>query len=194
MGKPPRHSQDQISTFLKELNTQTDRGAAIIAAAVLDDLLQILITERCVEMGTARHEALFNKPGAPLSTFSSRIEVSYAIGAISNEVRLICQLIREVRNKFAHRIEQITFDHPEVVEMMKNRGAAFGVNAELPYRAQYLSLFNLIAMMIYGFLRMSDIRIKPLTETHTDQFEIFANQLRIAIRKRLDEKAEPSQD
>jgi DNA-binding MltR family transcriptional regulator len=183
MSKKARHSQEDISTFLKELNTQTDRGAAVIAAAVLDDLLQIFISERFIEIGSDRHDALFKKTGAPLSTFSSRIEIAYAIGLISNEMRLAFHLIRDVRNAFAHRIEQITFDYLTVADMIKTLAIPLGVNQAKSNRAQYLELFNMLAMVIYGCLRMSNLRIKTIMQTHNQEFHIFADQMQKAIQK-----------
>ena len=46
MTKARVHTREQISAFLTELEKQTDRGAALIAAAVLDEILEMLITAR----------------------------------------------------------------------------------------------------------------------------------------------------
>src|SRR5438876_787528 len=69
MPKTQFHTQEQISAFLQELKTQTDRGAAIIAAAVLDELLELLILDRFIKLGSERRDALFDRTGAPLSSF-----------------------------------------------------------------------------------------------------------------------------
>jgi hypothetical protein len=37
------------------------------------------VTDRFVKLGSERHDGLFKKIGAPLSSFSSKIEISYAI-------------------------------------------------------------------------------------------------------------------
>ena len=78
-------------------------GAAVIAAAVLDEILQMLLLARFIELGSKRKEALFDKIGAPLWTLSAKIEVAFALGVISNEARLAAHFIRDVRNKFAHQ-------------------------------------------------------------------------------------------
>ena len=115
------HSAEQITAFLDELKTQTDRGIAVITAAVLDELLQMLLIARFIKLGSQHKEALFDKIGAPLSSFSAKIELAFALGVISNEARLALHLVRDVRNKFAHRIEPLTFDHPEVAKLMETR-------------------------------------------------------------------------
>src|SRR5882762_1358039 len=81
----PRASPDSTSLASRiEFPTMT----AVIAAAVLDDLLEILLTARFMELSGERHDGLFKKIGAPLSSFSSKIEICFALGVISNEARL----------------------------------------------------------------------------------------------------------
>jgi len=41
MAKKKIHTPDQVSAFLEELKTQTDRGMAIVAAAVLEELVEL---------------------------------------------------------------------------------------------------------------------------------------------------------
>src|SRR3979490_3238118 len=156
------HTQEQISAFLKEVKSQTDRGAAIIAAAVLDDLLEQVILARLIALGSERRDTLFDKTGAPLTSFSAKIEMSFALGVISNEARLALHLIRDVRNAFAHRIEQVTFDHPTVVEMIDKRIIGpLQKDSSRSNRVKVLDSFSVMAMLLYATL-LADIRIKPL--------------------------------
>src|SRR5580704_5308213 len=111
------HTPEQITAFLDELKTQTDRGVAVIAAAALDEILQMVLLARFIELGSERKDMIFSKIGAPLSGLSAKIELAYAVGTISNEARLALHLIRDVRNKFAHRLESTSFDHPEVAKL-----------------------------------------------------------------------------
>jgi DNA-binding MltR family transcriptional regulator len=170
MPKSKTHTQEQVAAFLKELKSQTDRGTAIIAAAVLDDLLQILLTARFVELSGERHDGLFKKTGAPLSSFSSKIEVCFAVGLLSNEARLAMHLIREVRNEFAHRIEQITFDHPNVATKIETRMLDSIKKLAKSNREMFIDSFSAVALIIYSTLSASNIRIESLEATHQDHF------------------------
>ena len=165
MAKERVHTSEQITAFLDELKSQTDRGAAVIAAAVLDELFQMLLLARLTQIGNERKEALFDKIGAPLSSFSAKIELAFALGIISNEARLAAHLIRDVRNKFAHRIEQLTFDHSEVTELLQKRAPPSVKAMEVSVRDQFLTLFQGLAVVLYGTLG-ADIRIKSIEETH----------------------------
>ncbi len=159
------HTPEQITAFLAELETQTDRGVAVIAAAVLDELMQMLLLARFIKIGSERKDALFQKIGAPLSPFSAKIELAFALGIISNEARLTAHLIRDVRNKFAHRIEQLSFDHPEVAEILDARLLASAKTAGKTRRERFLRSFQAVALVLYGTLS-ADIRIKAIEETH----------------------------
>jgi hypothetical protein len=81
------HTPQQVQAILDEVKSQTDRGAPIVSAAVLDDILRMLILVRFVELSAARREALFEGINAPLSSFSARIEVAFATGIFSNNAR-----------------------------------------------------------------------------------------------------------
>ena len=187
MSKPKSHTQDQVAAILEELKSQTDRGTAIIAAAVLDDLLHQVLVARLIQLGSERHEGLFERTGAPLSSFSAKIEMCFAVGTLSNQARLAMHLIRDVRNAFAHRIEQITFDHPTVATMIQARIMSSLKKPGRSNRDMFIDSFSAVAFIIYGTLSAKDIRIKSLEETHAAYFlEVLAGYsevLREAIRE-----------
>jgi hypothetical protein len=170
MSKNKSHTQEQVRAFLDELNSQTDRGAAVIAAAVLDDLLQMLLTARFIALGSERHDVLFKRIGAPLSSFSSKIELCFAVGVISNDARLGLHAIREIRNAFAHRIEQITFNHADVASRIEARLPQGLKNTDKSNRELFIDMFTAIALVLYGTLVAPDIRIKSLEATHQPHF------------------------
>jgi hypothetical protein len=175
MPKSKPHTQKQVAAILEELKSQTDRGTAIIAAAVLDDVLNQLLTARLIKLGSDRHDSLFSRTNAPLSSFSSKIEMCFALGVLSNEARLALHLIRDVRNEFAHRIEQIKFDHPAVATMIQTRVLSALKKPGRSNRDMFIDSFSAVAFIIYGSLVLADIRIRPLEETHSSQIlEVLA--------------------
>lgn len=113
MARNKEHTLDQIKAFTEELKIQTDRGVALIAAAVLDELLEMLLTARLLEVGRDRHDALFGR-GKPLDLFSAKIELGFQLGLYPNATRTQLEMIRAVRNEFAHSIEPLTFSNPQV--------------------------------------------------------------------------------
>jgi heme exporter protein D len=152
----------QVQAILAEVRSQTDRGAAIVAAAVLDDILRTLILARFVELSAARRDALFEGINAPLSSFSARIEVAFAAGIFSNEARVALHFVRKIRNAFAHRIEQITFDHPEIKNLTD--GMPQSVKGD-SYRDEFIKLFHQLAAFLYGALAADSADFHP-TRAH----------------------------
>jgi mannitol operon repressor len=89
--------------FLQDFNKETERGAALAAAAMIDDQLGRVIEAFIVPNKGA--QALLSGFNAPLGSFSARIAAAFALGLISEAEYRECELIRKVRNEFAHQIK-----------------------------------------------------------------------------------------
>jgi DNA-binding MltR family transcriptional regulator len=92
--------------YAKLFSGESDRGAVVLAASYLDSLLGDLFRAAMAE--DASCDALLGGFG-PLSAFSSRIEVAYAFGLLASEIRDDLNLIREIRNDFAHNVGTASF-------------------------------------------------------------------------------------
>lgn len=156
-----RYLMEQMDDWQGELVTQSDRGVALITAAVVDELLRHLILKRMIEISESLQASLFDRPQAPLSSFSAKIEIAFALGVIPEEAVAEFHLVRNVRNRFAHRFEALTFDHPEIARLVR----AAHKDTTLTIRQEFLASFDALAVMIMGIL-LVDTRIKSLRETH----------------------------
>lgn len=83
------------------LNSGSDRACVIVGAAVLDDLLEVLFHTYFSHSPSNNDDNPFVNNGA-LSTFSSKINLSYLLGLISPDEHRKLTYIRKVRNEFAH--------------------------------------------------------------------------------------------
>ncbi len=103
--------------ILDELNHQTDRGTAIVGQALLDDILARVIKARFVSMPASRakdiDQALF-LGAAPLSSFSVKAHLAFAMGFISENSYRDLILINKVRRSFAHVYEPMDFSRADV--------------------------------------------------------------------------------
>jgi hypothetical protein len=179
-----QHTSDQIDSFLVELKKQTDRGAALIAGAVLDEILEMAISARLINVGSDRHDALFGRT-RPLDSLSAKIELAYALGVFENAFRIQLDIIRDVRNAFAHRIEAIDFEHPDVTKIL-NRTRLKDMPIGITAREHFLGLFATLGGLLYGILT-TDIRIKPISETHDDHLQMIVEtslEMQASIRKK----------
>ena len=89
--------------FTSALRDQSHLGAVLIIAAYIDDKLGRIIEAFLVE-GRVRND-LFKGPQAPIGSFSSRINLAYAMALISEREFTSISAIRKIRNKFAHNID-----------------------------------------------------------------------------------------
>jgi mannitol operon repressor len=97
-----------FSVFLAEFQGETDRGAALVGAALID--LRLNNTLRSFMVSKAAASALLDGGTAPLGTFSARINAAFALGLLDDHEKNECHTIRKVRNEFAHRAHGTTFE------------------------------------------------------------------------------------
>lgn len=87
-----------------ELQEKSMRSTIIICAATLDTQLEKLIRNVLLQEKNTDDD-IFEGGNAPLSTFSSKITLSYYLGLISEHERKTLDCIRKIRNKAAHEID-----------------------------------------------------------------------------------------
>jgi DNA-binding MltR family transcriptional regulator len=126
----------EFNAFLEELNKESDRGAALVSAAMLDDLLEKIILAFLID--TKETKKLISGFNAPLGTFSARIIAAYSLGLLSEEEYEECGRLRQIRNEFAHHVHQ-KFDDQKVRDVCGNlRFAAQDIpNHPNPPRANF---------------------------------------------------------
>ncbi|MFC1508628.1 MltR family transcriptional regulator [Candidatus Omnitrophota bacterium] len=103
--------------FFEEFQKETPRAAVILSSAFLDSLLRDLICSFMIDNSKKVDELLGSEknPYTPLSTFSSRIKTAYCLGLISKNEYDDLNIIRKIRNKFAHVMHGYTFEEREII-------------------------------------------------------------------------------
>jgi hypothetical protein len=175
MAAPRAHTDAEIKIFMEELKKQTDRGVGIVAAAVIEDALEFAIKRRLVVLSNTRAEELFGRM-RPLSSLSAKIELGFALGLYDDNLRKPLNMLRGVRNEFAHNMEATSFDFPEIAKLINAARSSF-VPKDKSLRETFLLIFYAALMLLYTE-GSADTRIKPLGETHPDLFV----QLALAVQ------------
>jgi DNA-binding MltR family transcriptional regulator len=98
---------DEVMDFRESLSAETDRGCALMAAAYLDHQLVRLFKAVLVQDAAVQQQLL--QPLGPMGSFSSRIEMAYGIGLLSEVVRRNLRLVRKIRNEFGHVAKPLAF-------------------------------------------------------------------------------------
>jgi DNA-binding MltR family transcriptional regulator len=103
-NSPEAHQR--MMALVQEMSEQTDRGAAIIATAWLEEAMSAAI-ESFLQADTKTWQRLFDGNG-PLATLSAKIDLARLLGLITETIRSDLHIIREIRNEFAHQIAHKT--------------------------------------------------------------------------------------
>ena len=114
--KPPLHLFDQSGIVVEALQMESDRGAALVCAAYLDDALAALLRAALAD-DPAKVDSLLEQDG----TFSARIKLAYCMGLITAAEARNLDIIRGIRNKpFAHQFDTGGFGDPTVKDRCGN--------------------------------------------------------------------------
>lgn len=110
-------------TFRREFRKESDRASVILASAMIEKSLEMMIKAKLIP-SLSKKDELFDTPYAPLSNFKAMIELAYRIGLISSNLYRDLNIIRDIRNDFAHDIEGCSFENSRVknrvCELMKS--------------------------------------------------------------------------
>jgi mannitol operon repressor len=146
--KPSLHSLSRLpinmETYFKELDGESDRACALLAGAAIAEGLGDLLKRYFVKLEETDINRLFNDQRASLGDFASRTDVSFALGLINPRERLAADVIRKIRNVFAHTLAQIDFSHELIVSELRK----ISPGLPLPDKTIKLSFIG-ISMSLY---------------------------------------------
>lgn len=115
--KPPvkPHNEpyvDGLNSMLESLHEHDDRSVVLNMAAFAEDTLELLLLAYLREPKHAKD--LVNGFNAPLGTFSARIKATLVLGLIRKDSYQTLEILRKIRNKFAHDWEGVSLDREDV--------------------------------------------------------------------------------
>jgi hypothetical protein len=94
---------------------QNERASAIVLGAMVEASLMSALTWGMSIDDPDLHDRIFEGDG-PLSDFSGKILMASALRLIGPIARLDLDIIRHVRNAFAHSLINVSFATPEIME------------------------------------------------------------------------------
>jgi DNA-binding MltR family transcriptional regulator len=117
-----------------EMSAESDRGCILVGASVLEEMLDELLKKTLsIHHHSKKHavEPLFGVIG-PLSTFSAKIKLAYALDAFPQWCFEDLEKIRRIRNSAAHEYSSKTFENPEIICLSSTLVGADYAVASLP--------------------------------------------------------------
>ncbi len=115
--------------FFANFDSESDRGCVLVAVAIIDECLEILLRSQLLDNEPKIVSLLFTGQG-PLNSFWSKIQLARAMNIIPSWIYEDLERIRALRNTFAHRYDSADFSDPEVISITeKLQGANHAVVA-----------------------------------------------------------------
>lgn len=158
-------STNKLIPYVAELAGQSDRACGIVAASMLETVLEQVLRKRFVE---GKAEELFDVNG-PLSSFSAKINIAAAMGIITKAEHRELHTVRKIRNDFAHNLNRSSFGvapiKTHVAQLRLSRSKIIG--EETRVRRD----FEAAVMVLLGFLqgRLGKTRRIRMPNDHAQQ-------------------------
>ena len=157
---PEKLQITELFELITVLSSESDRGCSLMAVAYLDVELERLLKAFLVDDVKVVNE-LFNHTGA-LGTFSSRINLAYALGLISKSSRRNLHLLRKIRNTFAHVHLRVDFND-NTISSRCHELTHHGCPQDTQPRRKFIRAVMTIAQSIHSKIGKS-VHAQPLTD------------------------------
>jgi DNA-binding MltR family transcriptional regulator len=89
-------------------------ATAILGAVMLEHEVDLLLRRKFLRRDDSAWETLVSEQG-PLRTFSSKIITGFAFKLYDEKVKFDLDVVREIRNAFAHSRKMLNFDDPLII-------------------------------------------------------------------------------
>lgn len=115
LSKEPRDKWDNTN-IMQALRTESDAGVVFMGTSlVVEEAVYELLLGRMIELNKTDCAALFDGHG-PLTTFGDQVTIAYAFGLFGLKTRTNIDIIRAIRNAFAHSKKRLTFATKEIID------------------------------------------------------------------------------
>lgn len=117
----PHELKGWAARFFETIKNESDRGCVLVAAAFLDEGLELLLRSRmskdsAVVKGSI--EPLFSGGVAPLRSFWAKAKLCFSLGLVPDNLHADLMRIRSLRNLFAHSYSGASFEDPTVIQLV----------------------------------------------------------------------------
>ncbi len=107
-------TEADLNALIDKLQEGPPIVSAILGSALIEHELESLLRTRIRHKDDGTWDLLTETDG-PLATFSRKITAGYALGLYDEATRANLDIVRHIRNAFAHAKKLITFDHSLVL-------------------------------------------------------------------------------
>lgn len=103
--------------FIKEVESETTRGAVLNITSFIDELLIKLLSSYFPN--TTHAQSLLTRLDGCLSSIMNRANIAYALALLREKEFKAIKIIAQIRNEFAHKWDESTFDTGKLPDLIK---------------------------------------------------------------------------
>lgn len=106
------------SKFIDILNGENDRGAVLSSGVFLEESLEKMLKAFLADCSSTKD--LLNGFSTPIGSLGAKAKLSYSLSLLDKDLFLTIEIIRKIRNEFAHDWQGITFDSDKIKFLLNN--------------------------------------------------------------------------
>ena len=138
------------------LDQESDRGCVLFAASHMDHKLSILFQK--ILIGNKTHLDSILAFNGPLGSFSSKTKLAYSLGILRRKEFEDIEVLRKIRNEFAHSIETLAFQDLKIKQLIRNFKLLANPDHDNP-KYHFISIVGLIfSRLDYSFREATKFR------------------------------------
>ena len=112
-------SLECLKAFEASLSDESDRACVIVAACWIDEFLKVKLMNEFSKGNANSRRSLFSGNG-PFATFSAKVNTAFCAGWIDKDVYHDINVIRKLRNVFAHSVDPVSLDAEETRHLIES--------------------------------------------------------------------------
>jgi hypothetical protein len=136
-------SEEQLLTYARDLIQESDRSSAIMAGALVEQALYVMICAKIADPGDGKQASWFEGINAPFRSFEQKIALGRALAVYDQPIEDRLNIIRKIRNVFAHRSLPLDFSHPSLKPLV----AKLNPRPETEYPTRYIFAAYCVAIV-----------------------------------------------
>ena len=192
--------------LLDEFENESDRAIVILVVSIIDESLTTILKSKLIPIPSSK-DSLFDNATAPISTFSSKIDLSFRIGLISPRMCKDIHLIRKIRNSLAHDIYGCNFDNGSVKSRITELASNCGIMDTYKYyleisrpkvlpgsKGKFIFLSSAIVFHLNTLLENIDPIVTRVTELNELPYKDWTQQIAVMRKGSDEEKLETEEE
>lgn len=143
-------SIDKLIDFLFVMSEESERACIIMGGSFVDEYLEMALKKILLPAYDQKNDELF-EPENPLGTFSAKIRLAYRMKLIDKDFMSTLNILRKLRNQFAHTFQVQTLDqspHKERIISLQNMMGENVFYQKVLLKIQNLNVSEFMAIFI----------------------------------------------